>query len=180
MSRAGNVFLIGPMGAGKSTIGRQLAEILAKEFQDTDHEIEQRTGASVSLIFEIEGEDGFRRREAAVLEELTGRDNLVLATGGGAILSEQNRHTLRTRGLVVYLNAPIDTLLARTYRDRNRPLLQDSDRRAKFEEIMRTRDAIYRETADVIVATDQRSPQNVAQEIADKLRLLQPHANAKP
>src|SRR5688572_6456790 len=98
MSRAGNIFLIGPMGAGKSTIGRYLAETLHKDFQDSDQEIERRTGVSISLIFEIEGEAGFRRREAAVLEELTGRDNLVLATGGGAILSEQNQHTLRNRG----------------------------------------------------------------------------------
>jgi len=179
MSRSGSIFLIGPMGAGKSTIGRYLAEILSKEFQDTDHEIEQRTGASISLIFEIEGEDGFRRREAAVLDELTSRDNLVLATGGGAILSEQNRQMLRTRGTVVYLSAPIDTLLARTHRDRNRPLLQDSDRRATFEQIMRSRDAIYRDTADVVVTTDQRSPQNVAQDIADKLRGLKSHANAQ-
>jgi len=179
MRREGNVFLIGPMGAGKSTIGRYLAEILRKEFQDSDHEIEQRTGASVALIFEIEGEDGFRRRETAVLEQLTERDNLVLATGGGAILSEQNRRLLRARGTVVYLHAPIDTLLARTHRDRNRPLLQDNDRRAKFEDIMRRREAIYRETADVVVTTDQRSPQAVAQEIADKLRLVQVDANAQ-
>jgi len=179
MSRAGSVFLIGPKRAGKSTIGRYLAEILHKEFQDTDHEIERRTGASVSLIFEVEGEDGFRRRETAMLDELTARDNLVLATGGGAVLSERNRCTLRTRGTVVYLVAPIDTLLARTHRDRHRPLLQDADRRATFEEIMRTRDAIYREIADVVVATDQRSPQNVAQEIADKVRALSPHANAQ-
>ena len=176
MSRTGSVFLIGPMGAGKSTIGRYLAEILRKDFLDCDHEIEQRTGVSISLIFEIEGETGFRRREAAVLDELTGKDNLVLATGGGAILSEQNRQALRTRGTVVYLHAPIDTLLARTQRDRSRPLLLDSDRRTKFEEIMSARETIYRETADVIVITDQRSPQSVAQEIADKLKLLQPHA----
>lgn len=176
MSRTGSVFLIGPMGAGKSTIGRYLAEILRKDFLDCDHEIEQRTGVSISLIFEIEGETGFRRREAAVLDELTGKDNLVLATGGGAILSEQNRQALRTRGTVVYLHAPIDTLLARTQRDRSRPLLLDSDRRTKFEEIMSARETIYRETADVIVITDQRSPQGVAQEIADKLKLLQPHA----
>lgn len=179
MSRAGNVFLIGPMGAGKSTIGRYLAELLHKDFQDSDQEIERRTGVSISLIFEIEGEAGFRRRETAMLDELTARDNVVLATGGGAVLSEQNQRTLRTHGTVVYLHAPIDTLLARTHRDRNRPLLQENDRRAKFEEIMRAREAIYRATADVIVTTDQRSAQSVAQEIADKVRRLPTHANAQ-
>jgi len=136
----------------------------------------QRTGADIPLIFEIEGESGFRRRETAVLEELTAQDNVVLATGGGAVLAEQNRSFLR-RGVVVYLQASIDTLLARTQRDRSRPLLQDGDRRAKLEQILREREALYRDTADIIVATDQRSPQAVAQEIAAKLTDIH-HENA--
>src|SRR3990167_1933783 len=122
--RAANVFLIGPMGAGKSTIGHYLAELLHKEFLDADHEIEARTGASIPLIFEIEGEAGFRRRESSVLDDLTRKSNLVLATGGGAILSDDNRRALRTRGVVVYMHAPLETLLQRTRRDRHRPLLQ--------------------------------------------------------
>lgn len=176
MNRAARIFLVGPMGAGKSTIGRHLAELLGVAFHDTDSEIAQRTGADIPLIFEIEGEAGFRRRESAVLAELTGRDSLVLATGGGAVLAEENRGYLR-RGIVVYLQASIETLLARTQRDRSRPLLQNGDRRAKFEQILREREALYRATADMVVGTDQRSPQAVAQEIAAKLTDIR-HANA--
>ena len=177
MGRAGRIFLIGPMGAGKSTIGRHLADALHKDFIDSDHEIERRTGASVSLIFEIEGEEGFRRREASMLEELTQRDNVVLATGGGAVLAASNRTVLKSRGTVVYLQAPIATLVARTHRDRNRPLLRDGERRAKFEEIMRIRGPLYLEIADVIVAADQRVPTTVTQEIIAKLRSLEPDGN---
>ncbi|HEX9812597.1 MAG TPA: shikimate kinase AroK [Burkholderiales bacterium] len=178
MGKADRIFLIGPMGAGKSTIGRHLADALHKHFVDSDHEIEQRTGASVSLIFEIEGEEGFRRREATMLEELTRRDNMVLATGGGAVLSASNRATLKDRGTVVYLEAPIATLVARTHRDRHRPLLRDGERRAKFEEIMRIRGPLYLEIADVIVAADQRAPAAVTQEIVGKLQSLTSHGNA--
>ena len=176
MNRVARIFLIGPMGAGKSTIGRHLAELIGVAFQDSDSEIVQRTGADIPLIFEIEGEAGFRRRETAVLEELTAQDNVVLATGGGAVLAEQNRSYLR-RGVVVYLQASIDTLLARTQRDRTRPLLQDGDRRTKLEQILREREALYRATADIVVSTDQRSPQAVAQEIAARLTDIS-HANA--
>lgn len=178
MDKAGRVFLIGPMGAGKSTIGRQLADILHKDFIDSDHEIERRTGASVSLIFEIEGEEGFRRREAAVIEDLTERDNIVLATGGGAVLVAANRALLTKRGIVVYLQAPIDTLVARTHRDRARPLLREGERRTKFEEIMRVREPLYLETADVVAVTDHRAPLVVAQEIAAKIRTWQRDENA--
>lgn len=176
MNRATKIFLIGPMGAGKSTIGRHLAELLGMAFHDTDSEIVQRTGADIPLIFEIEGEGGFRRRESAVLNDLTGHDNVVLATGGGAVLADENREHLR-RGVVVYLQASIETLLTRTQRDRARPLLQDGDRRAKFEQILREREAIYRAAADIVVSTDQRSPQAVAQEIAARLTDTG-HANA--
>ncbi|MGE5242405.1 MAG: shikimate kinase AroK [Bacteroidota bacterium] len=178
MSRPENIFLIGPMGAGKSTIGRHLAELLHKEFQDSDHEIEKRTGASIPLIFEIEGETGFRSRESSLIEELTRQTNLVLATGGGAILSADNRRVLRERGVVVYLHAPLDALLQRTRRDRNRPLLQTADRRRTLEDIVKTREPIYRQTADMVVETAHRSPTSVAREIARKLEALRTDENA--
>lgn len=179
MGRETNVFLIGSMGAGKSTIGRHLAELLRKKFLDSDHEIERRTGASIALIFEIEGEAGFRRRETAVIDELTRATDVVLATGGGAVLDEDNRRALRDRGIVVYLHAPVDILAQRTHRDRSRPLLQTGDRRAKLEEILKTREPIYREAADLVITTDNRSPMSVAHEIADKLKTLRPHENAQ-
>jgi shikimate kinase len=130
------------------------------------------------LIFEIEGEEGFRRREAAMLEELTQRDNVVLATGGGAVLAASNRAALRSRGTVVYLQAPIAILVARTHRDRDRPLLREGERRARFEEIMKARGPLYLEIADVIVAADQRAPATVTQEIIVKLRSLEPDGSA--
>jgi shikimate kinase len=179
MSRADNVFLVGPMGSGKSTIGRHLAEMLHKRFHDSDHEIEDRTGATIPLIFEIEGEEGFRRRESSMLDELTGRQNIVLATGGGAILSEQNRRLLHERGIVVYLHAPIETLVQRTQRDRNRPLLQNTDRRTKFGEIMAVREPLYRETAHVVINTSDRAPTAVAREIITRLQELGTNDHAK-
>lgn len=178
MNRADNVFLIGPMGAGKSTIGRHLAELLGKEFQDSDQEIEKRTGASIPLIFEIEGEAGFRSRESSVLDDLTRKTNLVLATGGGIILSLDNRRTLHSRGTVVYLHAPLETLLQRTRRDRHRPLLQTTDRRRTLEDILKTREPIYRQTADMVIETAHRSPVSVAREIARKLEIMQNDENA--
>lgn len=178
MGRPQRVFLIGPMGAGKSTIGRHLAELLRKEFLDSDLEIERRTGASISLIFEIEGEDGFRRRETVVIDELTRKDNLVLATGGGAILVDENRRALRSRGAVVYLHAPIDVLVKRTHRDRNRPLLRSGDRQQTLEEIVQARESIYRETAHVVIDTEHRPPQSVARDIVEKLETLQVDENA--
>ncbi|MHB8622513.1 MAG: shikimate kinase AroK [Sulfuricaulis sp.] len=178
MNRADNVFLIGPMGAGKSTIGRHLAELLGKEFQDSDQEIEKRTGASIPLIFEIEGEAGFRSRESSVLDDLTRKTNLVLATGGGIILSQDNQRTLHDRGLVVYLHAPLETLLQRTRRDRHRPLLRTTDRRRTLEDILKTREPIYRQTADVVIETAHRSPVSVAREIARKLEAMQNDENA--
>ena len=178
MGRPQSVFLIGPMGAGKSTIGRHLAELLRKEFLDSDQEIERRTGASVSLIFEIEGEAGFRRRETVVIDELTRRDNLVLATGGGAVLADENRRTLRSRGVVVYLHAPIDVLAKRTHRDRNRPLLRSGDRRQTLTQIVQAREPIYRETAHVVIATEHRPPQAVARDIVEKLETLRVDENA--
>ncbi len=140
MKVPGNIFLIGPMGSGKSTIGRHLAELLKMNFVDADHEIERRTGASIPLIFEIEGEAGFRKRETAVIDELTRKENVVLATGGGAVIAEANRRALHSRGTVVYLQAPLDTLFERTRKDRNRPLLQTENPRARLEALLRERD----------------------------------------
>lgn len=165
----GNIFLIGPMGAGKSTIGRQLASLTKKTFLDADKELESRTGVSIPLIFEIEGEEGFRKRESDIIDELTRQNELVLATGGGAVLNEANRRALHSRGVVVYLAATIDTLVDRTRHDKNRPLLQNVDRRQKFEELMEQRDPLYRQEADIIVDTDNRSPAAVAKDIVKRL-----------
>jgi len=169
-----NVFLIGPMGAGKSTVGRSLASLLHKRFLDTDHEIEVRTGAGIPLIFEIEGEAGFRKRESATLDELTQQQNVVLATGGGVVLAEENRRRLRDRGIVVYLQAPLETLVKRTRHDRHRPLLQTEDRRGALEKILRAREPLYRDTAHLVIETSSRAPLTVAREIAKKLKALMP------
>lgn len=165
-----NIFLVGPMGAGKTTIGRRLAELRGLEFVDSDHEIEQRTGVDIPYIFEKEGEGGFRKREKQVIADLTARMHIVLATGGGAILDADNRHVLGSRGLVVYLHASVDQQLARTERADNRPLLkQATDRRAILEKLFETRDPLYREIADIIVATDHRSTKSVIREIESGL-----------
>jgi len=177
MNRQGNVFLVGPMGAGKTTIGRHLATLLHKRFVDVDHEIEKRTGVSIPVIFEIEGEAGFRRRESAVIEELTRDTNIVLATGGGAVLLEENRKLLKDRGTVAYLQADIDTLVERTRRDRNRPLLQTENPRAKIEELLQQREPIYREVADIIINTGQRAPSSVAREVVVRLKALSNNEN---
>lgn len=177
MTVPGNIFLVGLMGVGKSTIGRHLAEILQRPFFDLDQEIERRTGAGIPLIFEIEGEAGFRRRESALLDELSAGSNIVLATGGGAVLSPENRAHLRDRGHVVYLEADIDTLVERTRRDRHRPLLQGVDPRSKLEELLRVREPLYREVAHFTVRTGQRSPSQVARYIATRLEKAA-HENA--
>lgn len=177
MKQQGNVFLIGPMGAGKTTIGRHLGTLLQKRFVDVDQEIEKRTGVSIPVIFEIEGEDGFRRRESAAIEELTRDSNIVLATGGGAVLLEDTRKVLKDRGTVVYLQADIDTLVERTRRDRNRPLLQTSNPRGKIEELLQQRDPIYRDVADVIINTGQRASSSVARDVVMHLNALNQNEN---
>lgn len=149
-----SVFLVGPMGAGKTTVGRQLAAALGYAFVDSDHEIEARTGADIPWIFQVEGEEGFRRREAQVIEDLSARKGIVLATGGGAVLSAENRAVLHQRGFVVYLSADIDQLLARTGRDRNRPLLRTANPRAVFERLLAERGPLYREVAHLEVNTN--------------------------
>lgn len=165
----GNLFLIGPMGAGKTTIGRDLAKTLKMEFQDSDREIERRTGASIPLIFELEGEAGFRARERAIIDELTRRQGTVLATGGGAVLDSGNRAKLAARGYVVYLYASIDQLLKRTAKDHHRPLLQTKDPHARLQELMQVRDPLYREIADLIIMTGGRTVRNVIQDVIKRI-----------
>jgi len=172
MDKAANIFLIGPMGSGKTTIGRQLAKVLDKTFMDSDHEIEARTGADIPWIFDIEGEAGFRQREQAVIDELTRRQGIVLATGGGAVLSEENRRHLAERGIVIYLRTSIEQQLRRTAKDRNRPLLQNGDPRAKLEALLARRDPLYREIANIIVDTDNRSIRSTVNTILKRLRQL--------
>ena len=172
-----NVFLIGPMGAGKTTVGRHLATLLHKRFVDADHVIEKRTGVAIPVIFEIEGEAGFRRRESSVIGVLTQERDIVLATGGGVVLLEENRQAHRQHGTVVYLQADIETLVARTRRDRSQPLLQTGDPRAKIEELLREREPIYRQVAHVVVDTGQRAPSSVANDIAARLKDLNTDEN---
>jgi shikimate kinase len=161
----GNIFLIGPMGAGKTTTGKRLARTLDKQFIDSDREIELRTGATISLIFEIEGEAGFRAREAKLIAELAGYSNTVLSTGGGAILDLNNRKHLKSNGYVIYLRATIDKLLARAKPDKNRPLLHTDNPRAVLMELIEQRSPLYEQTADLIVDTDQRTARGVVNAI---------------
>jgi shikimate kinase len=169
MKMPGSLFLTGPMGAGKSTIGRQLSKQLKMAFHDSDHEIEQRTGVDIPLIFELEGEAGFRKRESAVINELTRLPDIILATGGGAILDPVNRQHLSSRGRVVYLYASVEQQLKRTGKDRNRPLLQTADPRAKLEELMAVRDPLYREIADLVIDTDGKRVRDVVRQIIQQL-----------
>ena len=149
MNPAPNLFLIGPMGAGKSTVGRHVAERLQMPFVDLDHEIEAHTGASIPLIFELEGETGFRDRERALLAEIAARDGIILATGGGAVLDARNRDALRRRGFVAWLDADVDAQLARLARDRQRPLLRAPDRRERLVEMAALRNPLYAGIADL-------------------------------
>jgi len=180
-SSASNIFLVGPMGAGKTTIGRLLAEELHKEFLDSDQVIEERAGADIAWIFDVEGEAGFRERERKVIEELSALDNLVLATGGGAILAEENRRHLRKGGTVVYLMATVSQQVERTRRDQKRPLLRNTpDPRAKLTELMQKRDPLYREIADIVVMTSRRSPRAVCSEIMQMIEKTTGAAAWKP
>ncbi|MBA2492512.1 MAG: shikimate kinase AroK [Gammaproteobacteria bacterium] len=157
MSKTDNIFLIGPMGAGKSSIGRKLSSKLTRPFWDSDKVLEQRTGVDIATIFEFEGEAGFRERESRVIDELSRQAGIVLATGGGAVLLTHNRDWLQMRGLVVYLCATVNTQLRRTARNRNRPLLYDTDPRAKLSRLFDQRDPLYRQIADIVVSTDNLS-----------------------
>ncbi|HEB97362.1 MAG TPA: shikimate kinase AroK [Sedimenticola thiotaurini] len=169
MVRVNRLFLVGPMGAGKSTIGRQVAALLRMEFEDSDHEIQRRTGVDIPTIFDFEGEEGFRKREKAVIEDLTRKDDIVLATGGGAVLDPDNRRNLSSRGYVVYLHCTPEQQYERTARDKNRPLIKTGDPLARLRQLMDERDPLYRSTADLVVTTEKRSAQSVAREIVRKL-----------
>jgi shikimate kinase len=158
------------MGAGKSTIGRQLAKALHRKFYDSDRVIEKRTGVSISWIFEMEGEAGFRERETKAIDELTAMDNVVVATGGGAVLSAENRRCLRDRGYVIYLSASSDQLYRRTARDKKRPLLQTGDRRKQIEDLLAVRDPLYREVADIVLKTSDQSIQHTVNEVIKKIK----------
>ncbi len=164
-----NIFLIGPMGAGKSAVGRQLAKLLHLSFVDSDDEIETRTGVDIPFIFEKEGEDGFRKREAKVIDDLSAMESVILATGGGAVVDPQNRSRLGARGFVVYLYTTVDQQLARTQKGRERPMLADGDSRKILEDLMAVRDPLYREIADLTVETDGRKVKAVASEILERL-----------
>ena len=168
----GNFYLVGLMGAGKTSVGRVLAKRLRKTFLDSDHEIEGRTGVRIPVIFEIEGEAGFRARERRMLAELAERSNIVLATGGGAVLSEENRSALARHGTVVYLRASPQDLWQRTRHDRNRPLLQTPNPLAKLTDLFNERDPLYRELADLIVDTGSQSVSALAHRLEQKLAQL--------
>ncbi len=162
-----SLILVGPSGAGKSTIGKLLASILHLPFSDSDRVIEEKTGADIPWIFDMEGEEGFRLRETAVLADLLQGEPMVIATGGGIVMREENRRLLKGDGVVVYLTASINQLVERTYKDKKRPLLQVDDPEAKIRELIALRDPLYSEVADLVVQTDRRSPKVVAQEIAE-------------
>ena len=166
MKKTQNIFLIGPMGAGKTTVGRLLARELKREFYDTDEVIESRTGVDIPWIFDVEGEEGFRQREMAVVDELTQKVGVVLATGGSVVIEPQNRTYLAARGLVIYLKTTVDQQLERTEKDKKRPLLlQAEDREAVLRDIAINYDDLYREIADHIFMTDNRNIRAVVNDI---------------
>lgn len=158
---------------GKTTIGRQLAQLLGYEFLDSDREIEQRTGATIPWIFDMEGEEGFRRREQAMIDELTLRPSVVLATGGGAVIKPENRSCLKQRGIVVYLQADLDELLARTRNDKNRPLLQTEDPRNRLQALLEQREPWYLEVADLVFDTQQQNIKNAAKNLQRQLQAFE-------
>ena len=169
MTSYNRVFLIGPMGAGKSTIGKLLARSLQLGFADSDTEIEQRTGADIPWIFDVEGEEGFRDREEQVIDEMTQLDHTVLATGGGVVMREANRRVLAGRGFVIYLHATLDEQLRRTRSDRSRPLLNSGDPEKTLRELIAIRDPLYRQIADHVIDTDSSSPRVIAQRLLQQL-----------
>ena len=170
-----NIILVGMMGAGKTTIGKALANHLDREFFDSDHEIQKRTGVKIPVIFDIEGEAGFRKRESEALAELTRKNNIVLATGGGAVLSPENRQTLRQSGIVVYLRASVSDLYRRTRHDKNRPLLQTQNLYARLNELYIQRDALYRETAHIIIDSGKQGVRFLVEKLISKLISLDTH-----
>jgi len=160
-----NVVLVGPMGTGKTTIGKMLAKEMHFEFKDSDREIEERSGADIPWIFDVEGEVGFRARERAVIEELSQVPDIIVATGGGAVASPENQHFLKCHGFVVYLHTSIEQQYLRTRKDRKRPLLQSKDPKTVLQNLMAVREPIYRSLADYVISTDQKRPKAVVREI---------------
>ena len=175
-----NIYFIGLMGAGKTTIGKQLAKQLNKQFYDTDHEIEKRTGVKIPVIFELEGESGFRRRELSAIEELTQLNDVILATGGGAIMNENSRKLLQDNGLVIYLRANVNELCNRTRNDKHRPLLQNVDVREKLKELYEIRNPLYEKTAHHIVDTGNQPVQHIIHKIEKILSQSQTTSNNQP
>jgi shikimate kinase len=165
-----NVYLIGPMGSGKTTIGQRVAQLLGLQFLDCDQELEAQTGASVNLIFDVEGEAGFRERETRMLEKLTARHGVLVATGGGAVLSERNRDLLSRTGLVVYLRTSVAQQLKRLSRDRSRPLIQSGDRRERLTRLAEQRNALYEALADIEFPAQSSGPDLTARKLADLIR----------
>jgi shikimate kinase len=164
-----NIYFIGLMGAGKTTIGRLLAKQMGREFYDSDHEIERKTGVKIPLIFELEGESGFRKRETTAIDELSQLDNVIVATGGGAVLLEENRHYLKNTGKVIYLRAKVHDLYLRTHNDKSRPLLQGANPKQKLEQLYVARDPIYSAMADYIVDTGAQSANEITNYIEQLL-----------
>ena len=172
MSKRDNLYLVGLMGAGKTTVGRLLARHYGCAFHDSDHEIEARTGVKIPVVFEIEGESGFRKREEGVIAELTAMTGIVLATGGGAVLSAITRDNLRKNGVVIYLRGTPEHLYERTRHDHNRPLLQTEDPLARLRELYQQRDPLYREVADIVVDTGRQGVAGMMRVLLGKLDLL--------
>ena len=164
-----NIILIGPMGSGKSTIGNIIAKRLNREFQDSDHHIEERTGVDIARIFDIEGESGFRDREAHALEELLGQNNRVIATGGGSVLRPANRKLLKQQGYIVFLDTSLDQQMQRLRRDKKRPLLQTENPRERLKSLLNERRPIYLDLADLVVRTDKRVARRLAADIINQL-----------
>lgn len=167
--QSGNLILVGMMGSGKTTMGRALARHLGKAFADSDEEIQKRTGVAIPHIFDIEGEAGFRQRESAAIHDLVNRDNIVLATGGGVVLAEQNRAMLQQNGIVIYLKANVHDLWQRTRYDRNRPLLQTADPHAKLTELFQQRDPLYLQVADIVIQSGKQSAHALMLHLADEI-----------
>ncbi|MAV33211.1 MAG: shikimate kinase AroK [Gammaproteobacteria bacterium] len=172
MANEKNVFLVGPMGAGKTTVGRLLAELLKHDFFDSDEEIEKATGADIPWIFDVEGEAGFRKRERKMIDFLTSKENIVLATGGGSITAEESRRMLRERGDVVYLRASISQQVRRMSGDNSRPLLQVEERETKIRELFAVRDPLYQEVSDISIETSKRNARFIAKEIHRQLNKI--------
>ncbi|MCW5197468.1 shikimate kinase AroK [Buchnera aphidicola] len=172
MKKKDNLFLIGPMGAGKSTVGRYLAQKLKMKFYDSDQEIEKRTGADINWVFDVEGEIGFRKRESRIIYELTNKKGIVLATGGGSVISSKNRKYLSSRGIVIYLNITIMKQLVRTRKNNNRPLLQNSDSiQRTLEDLAKERNHFYKSISDIIINADNYSPHKIVHNIIRSLNL---------